>query len=43
MIVRLELVLKVTQFFLELLGFRFEHSHPLFDFWMFVTMLFDWH
>jgi hypothetical protein len=43
MIVRLELVLKVAQFFLQLFGFRFERFHPLLDFRMFVSVLFGGH
>jgi hypothetical protein len=43
MIVRLQFVLKIAQFFLKLLGFLFERFHTLFDFGMLVTVLFDRH
>jgi len=43
MIVRLNLVLKIAQFFLKLLGLLFECLHSLLDFGVLVAVLFDGH
>jgi hypothetical protein len=43
MIVCLEFAPKVAQFFIQLPGFRFECSHPMFDFRMLMTVLFCGH
>jgi hypothetical protein len=43
MIVRLNLVLKIAQFFLNLLGLLFECLHALLDFGVLMAVLFDGH